>query len=281
MENQEKPEIREYSQASEKNAEISRACHCGPESPCKKDGICRCKLALRKPSLLKSIVAAGLIGLAGLVQGLSAYTNTTSNATSTRPTPTRTSGDISYFIAEKADSKCPTSYAEINHATTLPYSSKLSGFLDLYRDSKGYFAKTVVEKNLAGKLNLRAHLIHNNKPLSQEGFGASYVLPTPKGTFAKISYLPLWLDTRADKVEDKQILGIYACANLPYNLTLFTFDEVNIAGKSGAQWGYGEVELAKKLGSRFTIGANLQLNNQGEGKLTPEAIPRIAARVKW
>ena len=25
----------------------TKACHCGPEAPCKKDGICRCKLALK------------------------------------------------------------------------------------------------------------------------------------------------------------------------------------------------------------------------------------------
>ena len=31
----------------EKYAKPKKACHCGPESPCKKDGICRCKLADR------------------------------------------------------------------------------------------------------------------------------------------------------------------------------------------------------------------------------------------
>lgn len=225
-----------------------------------------------KKNGLRSLIATGLLGLAGLANQ--------ANAQITNGAPVKTSGDIAYFAANETKSAAPNSYAEINHNTKLPHGMSVGGFIDFYRDGQGYFGKTVVEKGLTEKLNLRAHIMHGNAPLTQEGLGLSYVLPTPKGTFAKVSYLPYFADTKGEQVDNKQIAAYYASVGLPFNSKLFSFGEINVDGKNGPEWAYGEVEVAKKFG-RFSVGLNLQLNNDGAGKLTPEVITRFAVRREW
>ncbi len=226
-----------------------------------------------KKNGLRSLVASSLVGLAALTQGAFAQTN--------QVAPVKTSGDVTYFVSEEAKSPSQNSYAEINHSTKLPNGTSVSGFMDLYRNDAGYFGKTVVEQSLTDRLNLRSHVMHINEPLSQAGVGASYRLPTPQGTFAKVSFLPYFVDTKGEQVDDKQIAAYFVQATLPFNSQIFSFGEINVDGTDGPQWAYGEVELAKNIGDRVSIGANLQLNGKGAGKMTPEAIPRIAARVKF
>lgn len=228
---------------------------------------------------LRSLVAAGLMtfsGLAGIVGNAEAQTNNVTSAN----TQVKTSGDITYFAAKTSKIDAPTTYAEINHSTTLPYSTRISGFLDFYRDQNGYFGKTIVEKSLTDNLSLRSHVMHINEPLSQVGVGASYVVPTPKGTFAKLSYLPLFVDTKGNQVDHKQIAGYFVCADLPWNMNAFSFGEINIDGKGGPAWSYGEVEVAKKFG-KISVGANLQLNGKGAGQMTPEFVPRAVIRARF
>jgi hypothetical protein len=224
-----------------------------------------------KQNGLRSLVASSLVGLAALTQGAFAQTNNAVQA--------KTSGDVTYFVSEEAKSTSQNSYAEINHSTKLPNGTSVSGFMDLYRNDAGYFGKTVVEQSLTDRLSLRSHVMHINEPLSQAGFGVSYRLPTP--IFAKVSFLPYFVDTKGQQVDDKQIAAYFVSANLPFNSKIFSFGEINVDGTKGPQWAYGEVELAKNIGSRLSVGANLQLNGQGAGKMTPEAVPRIAVRLKF
>jgi len=232
-------------------------------------------------SAVRSLTAGilvGVAGLAGLVQGASAQTNAVAQAPQS---PIKTSGNVTYFLGADSNVGAPTSYAEINHKTTFPYSTSVSGFLDFYNGNNGYFGKTVVEKGLAENLNLRSHIEHINSPLSRVGAGLSYSIPgMPKGTFGKISYLPYFADNRGEHVENRQIAAFVAGASLPHNLSILTFGEMNVAGAEGVQWCYGEVELAKNFG-RFSVGANLQLNGQGTGRATPEVVPRISVRARF
>jgi hypothetical protein len=232
---------------------------------------------------LRSLTAGILAGLAGLVSIVSAeaQTSSTNLTTQTPASQIKTSGNMAYFAGTESKIGAPTSYPEINHATTLPYQTRVSGFLDFYGDDKGYFGKTVIEKGLTENLNFRSHVEHINNPLSRVGAGLSYALPgMPKKTFAKLSYLPYFVDNKGEQVDNRQIVAFVAGANLPYNLSLLTFGEINVDGANGSQWCYGELELAKSFG-RFSIGANLQLNGKGTGKMTPEIIPRIALRAKF
>ena len=120
-----------------------------------------------------------------------------------------------------------------------------------------------------------------NEPFSKVGLGLSYVLPTSKKLFAKISYLPLWIDSKGESIRNKQIVGLSASVDLPHNFSLWGFGEVNVAGAHGAQWSYEEIELAKTFKKRFSIGANIQLNSKGRRKFEPEVILRLAVRVKF
>ncbi|GEM_PF-1738826 len=219
---------------------------------------------------IRNTLAAGLIGLAGLVQ--------TATAEEKKPVDIRPTGDVTYFVGGEAESGAQTSYLQIDHSTTFPYNFKVSGFMDLYENGNGYFGKTIVEKGLVDRLNFRGHIVHIDDPFSQAGFGLSYALPTPKGTYAKVGYLPYFVDDEGQHVDDKQIVCFGAGIDLAKDVTLSAFGEANLAAEKGPQWCYGEVELAKKFGKHFSVGANLQLNNQGAGELAPEAIPRISFR---
>ena len=224
----------------------------------------------RRTSGLRSLFAAGLMGLAGLVQTEAAQTN--------RLEEVKTSGNLAYFLAEDAKSGCETTYPEINHSTTLPYGMKVSGFLDFYGHDKGYFGKTLVDKSLTERLTLRSPIVHINAPVSQVGFGAVYALPTPGKTFAKVSYFPLFVDSKGNQVDDKQVVGFAVGAQLPYNFSAVVFGEANVAATKGPQWVYGEFEVAKKINDRVSVGLNLQLNPKGAGLIAPEVIPRLAVR---
>jgi hypothetical protein len=226
-----------------------------------------------KKNGLRNLIATGIVGLASLVGS--------ANAQTTNAVPIKTSGDLTYFVSNETKSPSQNSYAELNHSTKLPYGASVSGFMDLYRGGNGYFGKTVVEEKLTDRLSLRAHVVHINEPLSQAGFGASYRLLASNGTFAKISYLPVWTDTSMEQIDNKQIAAYFVSADLPFDSKIFSFGEINVAGKDGPQWAYGEIEAAKNIGNRLSVGLNLQLNNDGAGKMTPEVVPRIAVRVKW
>jgi len=193
------------------------------------------------------------------------------------------SGNIAYFLGTDSNAGAQTTYTELNHSTTLPYSTKVSGFVDFYEKDTGYFGKTVIEKGLVDKLNLRANVEHINEPISRVGFGLSYSLPMPKGTFAKVCYLPAYLDREGEKVDNRQIVGLVIGAELPYDFSLLAFGEMNVAAEKGPQWCYGEIELARKFGEekRFSVGLNLQLNNNGVGNPIPEVVPRLALRAKF
>ncbi len=226
-----------------------------------------------KTNGLRSLVASSLVGLAALTEGAFAQTNQVTQA--------KTSGDVTYFVSEEAKSPSQNSYAEINHSTKLPNGTSVSGFMDLYRNDAGYFGKTVVEQSLTDRTSLRGHVMHINEPLSQVGVGASYRLPTPKGTFAKVSFLPYFVDTKGEQVDNKQIAAYFVQATLPFNSQVFSFGEINVDGTDGPQWAYGEVELAKNIGSRLSVGLNAQLNGKGAGERTPEVVPRFVGRIKW
>lgn len=193
------------------------------------------------------------------------------------------SGNVAYFAGADSNAGAQTTYQELNHSLALPYTTKVSGFVDLYENNAGYFGKTIVEKGLVDKLNFRTHLESINEPLTRAGFGLSYALPTPKGTFAKVCYLPLYVDKEGEKIDNRQVVGFAFGADLPYDFSLIAFGEMNIATKKGVQWNYGEIELARKFGEekRFSIGLNLQLNNNGAGNPLPEVVPRIALRAKF
>ena len=230
----------------------------------------------RRTSGLRSLFAAGLMGLSGLAGLVS-----TEAAQTNKLEEVKTSGNLAYFLAEDAKSGAPTTYPEINHSTTLPYGMKASGFLDFYGGDKGYFGKTSLDKSLNERLSLRAQAVHLNAPLSQVGFGATYALPMPGKTFAKVGYLPLFIDSKGNQVDDKQTISFVAGANLPYNFSLVAFGEVNVAATKGPQWVYGEIDFSKCFGERVSVGLNVQLNNKGVSQMGPEVIPRIAVKGKF
>lgn len=224
---------------------------------------------------IRSTLATGMMGLAGLT-GIANGADIQTNAPSFS-----LSGDLSYFVAEKSKVGMPTSYPEINYSLKLPFGVKASGYMDFYDKGQGYFGKTIVEKEVIDRLSLRAHTYQINEPFSNIGIGASYVLPTSKKVFAKVSYVPLWMDSNGQIIENKQIVGVFASVDLPKDFSFWAFAEVNPVGVKGPQWSYGEIELAKTFGKRVSVGANIQLNPKGSGKLEPEVIPRLAARLKF
>lgn len=209
----------------------------------------------------RSIIASGLVGLAGLVETAAG----------------QTSGGITYFASRESKSPAPNSYVELDHSTQVSDTARVSGFLDLY-EKGGYFGKTSLDKTISKNSGLRAQAVHGNEYLSQVGVGVNYTLPTPENTFAVVRYIPAWFDRNGNHVNNKQIVGYFASANLPKDLNLWSFGELNI-GKRKPLWAYGEAELSKKLTENTSIGINAQLN--GKGGLTPEVVPRIAFRAKF
>jgi len=214
---------------------------------------------IKKTSGIKGIVAAGLLGLASLTQTASAQTN----------------GGVTYFASENADK----SHIQLDHSTRLTDSTRVSGFMDLHNKGR-YFGKTSIDQNFVDRFGLRAQAVHANEYLTQAGLGLNYRIPTPKGTFAVVRYAPLWFDGDGNHISDKSTLGYFASVNLPEDFQLFGFGEINIRGNEPS-WAYGETELSKKVGDNLSVGLNLQLNGQGEGRLTPKIVPRVALRAKF
>lgn len=214
-----------------------------------------------------------LIGLTGL--------STTFGGLETKAQTPQVNGDVTYFVSRESKSDAQNSYAEVNYSAKLTDKVKVSGAMDFYRSDAGYFGKTSIDTSLDKGLSLRLQGVHGNDPLTQVGAGVGYILPTPNKTFAIVRYLPIFTDTDGKQVDNKQIVGYYASAQLPANLNLWSFGEVNVDGTKGPQWAYGEVELSKNLGKNLSVGANLQMNGKGEGKMTPEFVPRIALRAKF
>jgi hypothetical protein len=219
---------------------------------------------------LRRIALIGLTGLSTVFGGLE-----------TKAQPPQVNGDVTYMFSNESRSEAQNSYAEVNYSAKLADSIKVSGAVDFYNSDAGYFGKTSVDTSLGNGLSLRVQGVHGNDPLTQVGAGLGYVLPTPNNTFAIVRCMPIFADTDGKQVDNKQTVGYYASVNLPANFNLWSFGEVNVNGTDGPQWSYGEVELSRKLWENLSIGANLQMNGQGPGRMTPELVPRIAVRANF
>lgn len=173
-------------------------------------------------------------------------------------------GNIKYFQSRQNED-C---YAEANTFYQLP--GRISGFtfVDFHKNNNGYYGRTALEKEISHGLALKSQTIHNNDLAVQSGIGISAKMPMPKGTFATVSFIPLWLDNKGI-VKDKATVSYFASMNLPYGLNVNNFGEWNVTDR--LEWIYGELQLGKKIGN-VTLSYNPALNGKGN------AVPKLEHR---
>lgn len=176
-------------------------------------------------------------------------------------------GNIRYIQSEEN----ANSYVEAKADYKLPGEIKGSTFIDFYKNKKGYFGKTSLEKEFGPKVRVRAEAAHANEPFAQAGLGANVVVPyIPKEIFAKISFIPLWFDVNG-RVKDKVIAGYSVKINLPKGFKLKSFGEWNVAASDGVKWNYGEIDLGRKF-SFVNVSYNPALKEDGD------AVPSVEHR---
>jgi hypothetical protein len=210
---------------------------------------------MKKANKLATGLLMGALALAPIKEGLS-----------------QIKGNVEKIFSQKKEN----SYVRLNAFYGLPLGINGYTFIEHYKDGKGYFGKSMlakpITKNLAGKMEM----IHINDPLSQAGFGLEATLPTPKGTTAKVKFLPVYLDDKGKYVKDKKVLGYFIFADLGKGFEFSGFGEYNADAK---QWGYGEFELNKSLGKGIKIGYNPAL--MPEGKPLPKVEHRAKVQINF
>jgi hypothetical protein len=210
---------------------------------------------------VKSLALASLVGLSTL-------------ATNVRAEGIH--GNVGYIQREESKD----SYAEINAFYKLPLDVRGFTFLDWNNETETYFGKTTLTRAIADTgISARAQIVHVNELSTETGLGLEAKLPTPKGITAKVNCMPYWRNNCGEEKNTVKV-GYFVSADLPYNMTLSSFGEANVANPQGITWAYGEVELAKKIGD-LSIGYNASLNCQGVGKVTPEIRHGIAVRYNF
>lgn len=156
----------------------------------------------------------------------------------------------------------------------LPGEIKGYSFEELYSD-RTMFGKTSLTKSITDEQGLLMQAIYGTAPKTTIGAGLYSKIPSPNGTFVKVHYVPFWIDMDGKKV-DKSIIGYFASINLPLDLKLSSFGELDVS--KSPKWTYGEIGLEKKITDDMTISYQPALI--GKGKVTPTLEHRIDLKIK-
>ncbi|HUW43562.1 MAG TPA: hypothetical protein VMV95_01195 [Bacillota bacterium] len=177
-------------------------------------------------------------------------------------------GSVEYIQSEINEN----SYARPNLFYQL---GKINGFtfMEFYKNHKGYFGKTSLDKEVFKGISAKAIINHSGEPFGQLGLGVKAKIPhLPKGVYADVGLAPLWVDNEwkiMNKIEAQYFFDI----SLPLGFSVNSFGTMDFAGTDGKgpQWGYGEINLGKDIGP-VRIAYNPALLNKGN------ALPRLEHR---
>ncbi|MFH1311578.1 MAG: hypothetical protein ABIH65_04195 [Nanoarchaeota archaeon] len=170
------------------------------------------------------------------------------------------------------------SYFRPNIFYDLPLGIKGYTFGEFYQDGENYFIKTNLTRNIHKNLNVKAQVICGSNLTDKIGVGLDAVIPMPEKTFARGYFIPAFIDTKAKKIDNRSIIGYFVSADLPLGFKALSFGEINVAGKNGAEWTYGEIGLEKEILKNFSVSYNPALKNNGNGKVIPRLEHRATAK---
>lgn len=181
------------------------------------------------------------------------------------------SGSVEYIQSMQKDGN---SYARLNGFYTLPKGISGFTFTELYKDGKGFYGETALDKEIKNGLGIKLRAFHANEPLTKAGIGVTQSIPhLPKNAFAQVGFIPVWVGNKGKTVGDNAVTQYFASVDLPHGFRVSSFAEWELLGKDGVQFGYGEINVDKKINSNLTIGYNPVLINKGN------AVPRLEHRV--
>jgi len=178
------------------------------------------------------------------------------------------------LIKSKQDEK-----SFVRPTITKPISEKMSitGFLELYGDGESYYGKTTASYKLNSFLSGIAQVNYGNGFNNRYGLGLAVT-----GQFDKLRLkaytIPQFWEIDGKRVP-RSIVGYSFGLELPYDFKLSGFGDINLNGKKGAEWSYGEIGLEKMLSKEISIGYNAGLYRKEVGKLLPQIDHKISA--KW
>ncbi len=177
--------------------------------------------------------------------------------------------------------KPASSYGRLNADYQLPTGIKGYTFAEFYSDGNSYFSKTTFTKPVIGNVSAMGQMVNGTGFEDHAGLGVSVVIPTPDHTFAKAYIVPRYLSSAGSPIDNKCVAGYYAEANLPLDMKISSFGEVNLNGKNGAEWMYGELNLEKKLTDKVSVSYNPALQNKGPGDITPAIEHRFTLKYEF
>ena len=149
-------------------------------------------------------------------------------------------------------------------------------FFEFYRNEE-FFGKTILNKDLGSNLRPTVEFVYGSGFNDRAGIGINYAVPTPNWASLNFKVLPIYLDKEGYQ-KDRITIGFSGSLNLPEGFSISSFGEINANVKGGAQWGYGEISLSKKLFDDFSISYNPLLKNNG--KLAPKLEHAISVNLK-
>lgn len=158
----------------------------------------------------------------------------------------------------------------------LPGKIKGYTFLEFYNKG-GYFGKTILNRPFKN-MTLEGEIKHINDSYSKHGMGIGKKIQFTKDSFLKFKLLPLWFD-KAKLISDNTACYSFN-VNLPHKTHIGGFGEINLTNNlSNARWGYGELEVGRKMTKRIDAGYCAALKCEGPGKIIPRIENRVFGRV--
>jgi len=162
-----------------------------------------------------------------------------------------------------------SSYGRINASYKLPAEINGYTFGEFYSDGDSYFSKTALTKPVLGNVSVMGQIWNGTGMTDHAGIGVSAIIPTQEKTFAKAYIIPKYVASTGKAVDNKSVAGYYAEANLPLDMKISSFGEINLDGTKGPEWMYGELNLEKKLTDNISVSYNPALQKKSAGNLQP------------
>lgn len=169
------------------------------------------------------------------------------------------------------------SYFRPNLFYNLPGDIKGFTFGEFYQNGN-HFVKTNLTRNIDENFGVKAQIVAGSGFNNHAGIGLTANVPTPSKTFAQVYFIPAYIDMKAKRVDDKSILGYFVSVDLPLGFKASSFGDINLRGKNGAEWSYGELGLEKEILKNLSLSYNPALKNKEVGKVTPRLEQRVTAK---
>lgn len=154
---------------------------------------------------------------------------------------------------------------------------QINDYIEFYGDGNTYYGKATASYNVWHNFSAVMQMLYGTGFDNRYAAGLSVKYQLGNLRF-KLHALPNFWEIDGRDVH-RSIIGGSSSLDIPHKFKFGAFGEVNLDGKDGSEWSYGELSLERKIRQDISVGYNAGLYRRNVGNTIPEINHRLM--IKW